>query len=128
MTVPDTMLDTSVTPPSITSHIPQRHGVWLHNDDVHTFRAVTDQVRLATQCSEEEAQLTAYRVHGYTRACCWVGTLHACLGVQQILHKIHLHTTMVAIPNHVVCVRETRRTAVMQWCAELCKASSHFRQ
>ena len=68
--------------------------VTLFNDEQHSYEQVTNQVMLATKCSEREAFKIAYLVDHKGSAIVFRGELDDCIRVSSILEKIGLKTTI----------------------------------
>ncbi|OZC02746.1 ATP-dependent Clp protease adaptor ClpS [Rubricoccus marinus] len=66
--------------------------VILFDDDIHTFEEVIVQLVLATNCSAQEAEQHAWRVHTEGKSRVYEGSFEECFRVQGILREIQLVT------------------------------------
>lgn len=66
--------------------------VLLYNDEVHTFREVIIQLTKAINCSSDQAEEIALKVHQDGKALVYEGNFEPCFEVNSILKEIQLIT------------------------------------
>ena len=66
--------------------------VILFNDEWHSFDDVIAQLRKATGCSRQKAEVLTLEVHEKGKAMVYDGDMSECLRVSSILEEIALHT------------------------------------
>ncbi len=66
--------------------------VVLYNDEIHTYDEVITQIRKATRCSLQKAEILTIEVDTQGKAVVYDGEITECLRVSAVLEEIALHT------------------------------------
>jgi ATP-dependent Clp protease adaptor protein ClpS len=69
--------------------------VVLYNDEIHTYDEVITQIRKATRCSLQKAEILTIEVDTQGKAIVYDGEITDCIRVSAILEEIELHTQIV---------------------------------
>lgn len=69
--------------------------VVLYNDEIHTYDEVITQIRKATRCSLQKAEILTIEVDTQGKAIVYDGEITDCIRVSAILEEIELHTQII---------------------------------
>jgi ATP-dependent Clp protease adaptor protein ClpS len=69
--------------------------VVLYNDEIHTYDEVISQIRKATRCSLQKAEILTIEVDTQGKAIVYDGEITDCIRVSAILEEIELHTQII---------------------------------
>lgn len=75
-----------------TTEIGLASRVVLYNDEIHTYDEVITQIRKATRCSMQKAEILTIEVDTRGKAIVYDGEIAECLRVSAVLEEIELHT------------------------------------
>ncbi len=78
-----------------TTEIGLASRVILYNDEIHTYDEVITQIRKATRCSLQKAEILTIEVDTQGKAIVYDGEITDCIRVSAILEEIELHTQIV---------------------------------